>query len=78
MFLYRTDDCEIETITTNVKFKSSVGHDGLSSDILKTVANNLGKLLSHIINCSFITGIMELGMKLEIVISVYKSDSKKI
>ena len=74
MCLYPTDEYEIETIITNVKSNFSAGHNGLSSDILKTVAHNLVKPLSHIINCSFNTGIVPLDMKLIKVIPVYKSD----
>ena len=50
MCLYRTDECEIDAIITNVKSNTSAGHDGLSSDILKTVTHNLVKPLSHVRN----------------------------
>ena len=45
MFLYPTDECEIDVIIADVKSSASAGHDGLSSDILKAVAHNVVKPL---------------------------------
>ena len=68
----------IETIVTNFKSNSSSGPDGLSSDILRTVAHNLFKPLSHVINWSFNTGIMPLDSKLPKIIPFQKSDDIKM
>ena len=53
----------IETIVRNFKSNSTSWHDGLSPDILRTVAHNLFKPLSHVINWSFNTGIMPVHSK---------------
>ena len=45
IFLYPTDECEIDVTITDVKSSTSAGHDGLSSDILKAVAHNVVKPL---------------------------------
>ena len=55
--IFKIAECEISTIVTSVKSSSSAEHDYQSVDILKAVAHNLVKPLSHLINCSFVTDI---------------------
>jgi hypothetical protein len=76
MFFIPTDENEIATIISNIKPKSSSGHDELSSDILISSMQGLLKPLAHIINCSISTGVVPSEMKIAKITPVFKADDK--
>jgi len=68
----------IET-TRNLKSKSSLGHEKISSKILKRSVNIIAVSITHIINRSLATGLVPGKLKLAKVIPIFKSaDSSQI
>ena len=57
-----------------LKLKSSFGHDGLSSKILKHVAPEVGDILTSIINQSLLTGIFPDSLKLAKIAPIFKKE----
>jgi len=64
---------DIVNITNKLKSKSSVGHDGISTKLLKATIDEITNPLTHIINRSFETGIVPKDMKIAKVIPIFKS-----
>ena len=75
-----------ETVTTeivskeikNLKAKSSAGHDGLSTILLKLISENIVHVLTNIINQSLCTGIFPDSLKIGKVNPVFKKDDPHI
>ena len=65
-------DTIIET-THKLKSKSSFGHDGISSKILKLSINIIAVPITHIINLSLTTGFIPGKLKIAKVIPIFKS-----
>jgi hypothetical protein len=65
------DVCKsIKTLST----KDSVGYDGISTKLLKTIAPILIDCLTLIINQSLITGIFPRGLKIARIVPLHKKD----
>ena len=68
-----TSNDVLKTIT-QLKPKSSSGHDNISTNLLKRISNKLSAPLAIIINQSFRTGIFPDKMKLALVTPIFKKD----
>ena len=69
------DDTIVKTLQS-IKSKSSSGHDGISSKLLKFLSPPLISPLRVIINQSLITGIYHDKLKIAKVIPLFKKDDK--
>ena len=58
------------------KLKSSFGHDEISTKLLKQTINHITLPITHVVNRSFITGIVPDQMKIAKVVPVYKSSER--
>ena len=65
---------EVLKIIKKLKPKSSYGHDGVSTILLKFIASNISILLTKIINQSLCTGIFPDKLKIAKVKPIYKKD----
>jgi len=63
----------IETIN-KLKTKSSFGHDGISTKLIKATIINIVHPLTYIINKSFESGIVPKDMKIAKVIPIFKNN----
>ena len=62
--LFTTDEIVIHNIIQNLNSKSSFGHDGISTKLLKFLEQLLYKSLALIVNQSIVTGIFPDKLKL--------------
>ena len=69
---------DTEKYIRSLRTKSSSGHDGISTKLLKFLSPGLIKPLTLIINQALITGIFPEKLKLAKVIPLYKTDDKLI
>ena len=67
---------DITNTAHKLQSKSSFGHDEISTKLLKQTINNITLPITHIINRSFITGIVPDQMKIAEVVPVYKSSER--
>ena len=67
---------DTEKCIRSLRTKTSSGHDGISTKLLKFLSPGLIKPLTLIINQSLITGIFPEKLKLAKVIPLYKKDDK--
>ena len=75
---YRTNARLLSLDLRSLRTKTSSGHDGISTKLLKFLSPGLIKPLTLIINQSLITGIFPEKIKLAKVIPLYKKDDKLI
>ena len=68
------NDETILRIIDNLKSKTSYGHDGLSSLLLKTIKKNVSGSLAIIINQSLDAGVFPTKLKLAKVLPILKKD----
>ena len=61
----------------NVKLSKSKGHDGISSEVLKLISNEISSSITLIINQTLTTGIFPDKLKIAKVVPIFKKDSKK-
>ena len=61
-----------------LKSKPSFGHDGLSSIMLKEIANYISPILTCIINQSLCTGIFPESLKIAKIIPIFKKENPHI
>ena len=61
----------------NVKLSKSKGHDGISSEVLKLISNNISSSITFIINQTLTTGIFPDKLKIAKVVPIFKKDSNK-
>lgn len=73
MFIQPTDTSEIAKIISSLKSKSSSGHDGINSIILKTFSSQLLEPLTMVINRSIELGKFPNELKTAKVIPIYKA-----
>ena len=52
--------------------------DNISSKLLKTIANEIAPILSHIFNRSLTTGIVPSQLKIAKITLIFKSDDNRI
>ena len=73
LFWEPVDANELIRLSSHLKPKLSSGHDGISSKLMKTVISSIAQPLAHIINQTFVAGIVPDEMKLAKVVPIYKS-----
>ncbi len=73
MFMPYITPEEIITASNKLKPKTSSGHDGISSKLMKETLVKIIEPITHIINQSFQTGIVPDKMKIAKVIPIFKS-----
>ena len=61
-----------------LKNKSSHGHDGISTKLLKESISIIINPITHIINRSFDTGIVPHDMKMAKVVPIYKASDRSL
>ena len=69
---------EIISIIRNLKCKNSTGYDGISSTVLKQIAQGLATPLSILINRSIAEGVFPQELKLAKLIPLYKNKEQLI
>ena len=74
MFLEPITIDEIETEITNMKQNKSPGYDNISSKIIKLTAKNISESLTHILNTTFLTGIIPDKLKIALVTPIFKTN----
>lgn len=77
MFMNPTDPEEIFRLISNLKPKSSSGHDNISSKLLKILSHQLKIPISIIINKSITSGIFPNAFKIAKVVPIHKGKSKE-
>ena len=60
----------------NLNSKKSPGYDGISSQVIKTIAKEISESLSHIFNLTFLSGTIPNGLKIALVTPIYKANKK--
>jgi hypothetical protein len=65
---------EVEKIITSIKNKNSCGHDEIPIKVIKHAKQNLSRILSHLINSSFVSGIFPDQLKKSKVIPIHKKN----
>ena len=77
-FIFRTIDNNYTIqIIKSIKTSRSTGHDGISSELLKLINNDISACITLIINQSIKSGIFPDGLKIAKVIPIYKKDDKR-
>ena len=67
---------ELENEINNLNSKKSPGYDGISSQVIKTVATEISEPLSHVFNLTFLTGIIPDDLKIALVPPIFKENEK--
>jgi hypothetical protein len=74
--LYQVSDNKVLQILKNLKSKTSSGFDGISTELLKKVADIIHIPLTRIINSSISTGVFPEAWKLALVKPILKKGTK--
>jgi len=78
MFIDPVVSSDLLLTTYNLKPKLSQGYDGISTKLLKETISNILQPITHIINISFVTGIVPQDVKIAKVIPIYKSSDQSL
>jgi hypothetical protein len=78
MFLAPSSPIDIHKIIKDLKNTKSVGHDGISTDIIKAVNEYISHHLSHIVNLSISTGIFPDDLKQTIIKPLFKKNNRQL
>ena len=65
-------------IIKNTKISTSKGHDGISSELLKLITNDISKCITVIINQSLTSGIFPNSLKIAKVTPIFKKENNKL
>ena len=71
MFLAPITRNELENEIKNMKSNASPGYDNISNNIIKLIANEISKLLTHIFNLTFHYGLILDKLKFAIVTPIF-------
>ena len=71
------DNIDTKRMIKNVKLSKSKRHDGISSEVLKLISNEISSSITLIINQTLTTGIFPDKLKIAKVVPIFKKDSKK-
>ena len=74
-FFRPTTEAEIIKIIKKLGSRKSAGHDGIKSDVVKTVANEISYPLKLIFDKSLSTGTVPDEFKVAKVVPIYKKDN---
>ena len=64
-------------IIKNTKISTSKGHDGISSELLKLITNDISKCITVIINQPLTSGIFPNSLKTAKVTPIFKKENNK-
>ena len=79
IFLFRQiDNTAIIRIIKNMNISQSKGHDGISSELIKLINNDISRCITLIINQSLTSGIFPDRFKIATVTPIYKKGCKKL
>ena len=76
MFVLPVTPSEICDVTATFKFNKSVGYDGISPNVIKSIIKNIALPLCDVFNKSLLTGCFSDKLKIAKVIPFYKGDDK--
>ena len=65
-------------IIKNTKISTSKGHDGISSELLKLITNDISKCITVIINQSLTSGVFPNSLKVAKITSIFKKENIKL
>ena len=65
-------------IIKNTKISTSKGHDGISSELLRLITNDISKCITVIINQSLTSGIFPNSLKIAKVTPIFKKENNKL
>ena len=65
-------------IIKHTKISTSKGHDGISSELLKLITNDISKCITVIINQSLTSGIFPNSLKIAKVTPIFKKENSKL
>ena len=77
LYLYHTNDVEIQSLIKGLPSKDSSGHDNISNNLLKKLGLCLTKLLVSIFNTSMQMGKFPESMKKADVVPLHKAKSRE-
>lgn len=69
---------DVKVIIAKLKNTNSVGHDGISTKVIKSVSDQICHHLCHIINLTIETGIFPEDLKLSIIKPLFKKNNKEL
>ena len=69
---------DVEKVAKKLKSKTSEGHDGISTKLIKHCIKQISIPLCHIINLSLVSGIVPDAMKIATVIPIFKSGDRHV
>ena len=72
------DSHDVKQIIKGIKTSQSNGHDGISSELIKLISNDIADSITLIIYQSLKSGIFPDQLKIAKVTPIYKKDDKKI
>ena len=76
LFFTPTNQFEMEKIINNLKI-TSPGYDDIHPEIIKQISMIIAMPLSHIINCSLMSGIVPSKLKIAKVIPIFKNGHRE-
>ena len=76
MFLYKVEEKEVSKIISSFNGNKAAGDDDIKPRLLKICNPHLSRQITHIINLSFVTGIVPEKLKIAKVIPIYKKNDK--
>lgn len=71
-YFYPASQEEIESIINSLQNKYSSGKDDVPTAVIKNVKTHLSKILTHLINSSFVSGIFPEQLKVAKVVPIFK------
>ena len=74
-FFKPTDEAEITKLIKKLGSRKSAGHDGIKSDVIKMVANEISYPLKLLFNKSLANGSVPDELKIAKVVPIYKKDT---
>ena len=77
-FLNPITEHELELELKNTNSNKSCGYDGISTNVLKRIAKEISKPLTHIFNLTFSNGIIPDKLKIALVTPIFKGNERNI
>lgn len=68
---------EVDKIISGLKNKHSSGYDEVPTTVLKGARQHLTKVLCHLINSSFVSGLFPVQLKVAKIVPIHKKDDPK-
>ena len=75
-FLNPITEHELELELKNTNSNKSCGYDGISTNVLKIIAKEISKPLTHIFNLTFSNGIIPDKLKIALVTPIFKGNER--